>query len=77
VQALIKRFAAQAIEGTCSEQIQSNPFVMEWPPKSGQMQAFPEIDRAQWFLLTEAKSRINPAQAAFLERLLDHLDRKL
>jgi predicted NUDIX family NTP pyrophosphohydrolase len=51
--------------------------LMEWPPKSGQTQAFPEIDRAQWFLLTEAKSRINPAQAAFLKRLLDHLDRKL
>jgi predicted NUDIX family NTP pyrophosphohydrolase len=50
---------------------------MEWPPKSGQMQAFPEIDRAQWFLLTEAKTRINPAQAAFVKRLLDHLDWKL
>jgi predicted NUDIX family NTP pyrophosphohydrolase len=76
-QASGKIVIAWAIEGTCSEQIQSNPFVMEWPPKSGKMQAFPEIDRAQWFLLTEAKTRINPAQAAFLKRLLDHLDWKL
>jgi predicted NUDIX family NTP pyrophosphohydrolase len=44
-------------------------FVMEWPPRSGRTQEFPEIDRAAWFALDEARERINPAQAAFLDRL--------
>jgi len=39
-----------AIEGDCdASQIRSNLFSMEWPPKSGRMQKFPEVDRAQWF----------------------------
>ena len=42
---------------------------MEWPPRSGRRQAFPEVDRAEWFGLEEAAARINPAQAAFLEQL--------
>ena len=49
--------------------IVSNTFELEWPPRSGRRQAFPEVDRAAWFDLAEAKERINPAQAAFLERL--------
>lgn len=47
----------------------SNTFELEWPPRGGIMQSFPEIDRAQWFSLTEARARIIPGQVAFLDRL--------
>jgi predicted NUDIX family NTP pyrophosphohydrolase len=47
----------------------SNTFALEWPPRSGRMREFPEVDRAEWFSLAEARERINPAQAAFLDRL--------
>jgi predicted NUDIX family NTP pyrophosphohydrolase len=47
----------------------SNTFEMEWPPRSGRMQSFPEIDRAEWFTAEEAREKINPAQAGFLDRL--------
>jgi predicted NUDIX family NTP pyrophosphohydrolase len=47
----------------------SNTFQMEWPPHSGKMQAFPEIDRAEFFPLPEAEKRINEAQRIFLDRL--------
>ncbi|MGH2946868.1 MAG: NUDIX domain-containing protein [Solirubrobacteraceae bacterium] len=49
--------------------IRSNTFTLEWPPRSGRMQEFPEVDRAQWFTLAEARERINPAQAELLDRL--------
>jgi predicted NUDIX family NTP pyrophosphohydrolase len=49
--------------------IVSNTFEMGWPPKSGRTQSFPEIDRAEWFDLTSAREKLNPAQAAFLDRL--------
>jgi predicted NUDIX family NTP pyrophosphohydrolase len=45
-------------------------FEMEWPPKSGRQQSFPEVDRAAWFDVDEARRKIVPAQAAFLDRLL-------
>ena len=48
---------------------ESNTFEMEWPPHSGRMQAFPEIDRAEFFPLAEAEKKINQAQRMFLERL--------
>jgi predicted NUDIX family NTP pyrophosphohydrolase len=44
-------------------------FTMEWPPKSGRFQTFPEIDRAGFFTLAQAREKINPAQAAFLSVL--------
>jgi predicted NUDIX family NTP pyrophosphohydrolase len=47
----------------------SNTFTIEWPPRSGRMQAFPEIDRAEWFDVEVAREKLNPAQAAFLDRL--------
>jgi predicted NUDIX family NTP pyrophosphohydrolase len=53
--------------------VKSNTFTMEWPPRSGVVREFPEVDRAQWFGLAEARRRINPAQAVFLERLRDLL----
>jgi predicted NUDIX family NTP pyrophosphohydrolase len=43
---------------------------MEWPPNSGRRQSFPEVDRAAWFEVAEARSKILPAQAAFIDRLL-------
>ena len=49
--------------------IVSNTFEMEWPPRSGRMQSFPEIDRAEWFTLDDAREKLNPAQAEFLDRL--------
>jgi predicted NUDIX family NTP pyrophosphohydrolase len=61
---------AWAIAGDLdADQIHSNEFEMEWPPRSGRTRTFPEVDRAQWFGLDEARERINPAQAAFLDRL--------
>ncbi|WP_329330174.1 NUDIX domain-containing protein [Streptomyces luteogriseus] len=47
-------------------------FRMEWPPKSGRLQEFPELDRVAWFDLDRARSVIVKAQAAFLDRLAEH-----
>ena len=47
----------------------SNTFEIEWPPRSGRTQAFPEIDRAEWFDVETAREKLNPAQAEFLDRL--------
>jgi predicted NUDIX family NTP pyrophosphohydrolase len=49
--------------------VTSNTFEMEWPPRSGTMQTFPEIDRAAWFDLDTARQKMLPAQRAFLDRL--------
>jgi predicted NUDIX family NTP pyrophosphohydrolase len=67
-----KVVCAWAVAGDLDpEQITSNTFEMEWPPRSGRTREFPEVDRAQWFSLAEARERINPAQAALLDRLAD------
>src|SRR3954447_25135139 len=47
----------------------SNTYDMEWPPRSGRSQSFPEIDRVEWFDLDEAARRLKAAQVPFLERL--------
>jgi predicted NUDIX family NTP pyrophosphohydrolase len=61
---------AWALEGDLDiAKIRSNTFQMEWPPRSGKMQEFPEIDRAEFFSLDEARKKINPAQAEFIDRL--------
>jgi predicted NUDIX family NTP pyrophosphohydrolase len=49
--------------------LRSNLFEMEWPPKSGHRQSFPEIDRAAWFSIADARRHIIPGQAIFLDRL--------
>ena len=65
---------AWAIEGDCDPAaIASNSFSLEWPPRSGRMQEFPEIDRAAWFPLAVAREKIHKGQAA----LLDELERLL
>lgn len=56
-------------------EVHSNTFEMEWPPRSGKIQQFPEIDKAEWFALDVARQKINPAQVAFLERLVEWLQR--
>ena len=61
---------AWAFAGDCDPgRIQSNTFTMEWPPHSGKKQEFPEVDRAAFFGIEEAKRKINPAQVALLEEL--------
>ncbi len=47
----------------------SNTFDMEWPPRSGTVRTFPEIDRVEWFPLDEARRRLKAAQVPFLDRL--------
>src|SRR4030095_4648960 len=51
----------------------SNDFEMEWPPKSGKMQSFPEIDKAEWFSIKTAKEKINQGQLALLDELVEML----
>lgn len=61
---------AWAVEGTVDPaDVRSNTFEMEWPPRSGRRQRFPEIDRAAWFQLDEALKKINPGQAGFIDEL--------
>jgi predicted NUDIX family NTP pyrophosphohydrolase len=69
-----KRVRIWAFEGDCDPgTVKSNTFQMEWPPRSGRLHGFPEVDRAEFFELAEAKLRINPAQIACLEELQKHL----
>ena len=61
---------AWAFEGDCDPgKCVSNTFRLEYPPRSGRFQQFPEVDRAEFFSLTEAKAKINPAQVELLDRL--------
>jgi predicted NUDIX family NTP pyrophosphohydrolase len=53
--------------------IRSNTFEIEWPPKSGKKQQFPEIDRGEWFSIDVAKGKINPRQGALIDELLKRL----
>jgi predicted NUDIX family NTP pyrophosphohydrolase len=70
VQASGKRVFAWAVEGDLDpDQATSNTFELEWPPGSGQVQEFPEIDAVAWYPVAEAQRRINRAQAAFVQRL--------
>ena len=65
-----KHVEAFAVEGDFdTERLICNAFEMEWPPRSGRRQAFPEVDKASWFTLDEARRKINVAQADLLDRL--------
>jgi predicted NUDIX family NTP pyrophosphohydrolase len=71
-----KVVTAFAVEGNLDPAtIASNTFELEWPPRSGRVQAFPEIDRAAWFGLDAAREKLNLAQAAFVDRLEEQLAR--
>lgn len=62
-----KEVTAFAIEGDFDPHaLRSHTFALEWPPRSGRVSTYPEVDRAQWFTLDEAAQRINPAQASWL-----------
>jgi predicted NUDIX family NTP pyrophosphohydrolase len=65
-----KTIDAWAVEGECDPAaIRSNTFGTEWPPRSGRVQQFPEVDRAAWFTIDEARSRIIKGQRGFLDQL--------
>jgi predicted NUDIX family NTP pyrophosphohydrolase len=53
--------------------VKSNEFEIEWPPKSGTMKSFPEIDKAEWFQSAEARLKINPAQADFIVQIISKI----
>jgi predicted NUDIX family NTP pyrophosphohydrolase len=66
-----KQVFAYALQGDIdAAAIISNMFSMEWPPKSGNWQEFPEVAKAAWFPVSVAREKINAAQVAFLEELL-------
>lgn len=65
-----KKITAWAVECDFETSfISSNTFEIEWPPKSGKMASFPEVDRAEWFSLEDARLKIHPGQLDFLNRL--------
>jgi predicted NUDIX family NTP pyrophosphohydrolase len=78
----IRQRAGKVVEAWAAEAefdpatLDSNTFSMEWPPRSGSRQEFPEVDRAEWFDLDTAREKILPAQAEFLDRLLAELKRR-
>jgi predicted NUDIX family NTP pyrophosphohydrolase len=75
----IRQRAGKVVEAWAAEAdfdpaaLAGNSFAMEWPPRSGNRQEFPEVDRADWFDLEGAREKILPAQAEFLDRLLERL----
>lgn len=65
-----KRVRAWAVEGAFDDtDITSSRFELEWPPRSGRRQSFPEVDRAAWFSLVDARQKLVAAQSALLDRL--------
>jgi predicted NUDIX family NTP pyrophosphohydrolase len=69
---------AWAFEGDLPDsfELKSNTFEIEWPPRSGKLKQFPEIDRAEFFAKEVARRKINPAQIILLDRLRERLDRQ-
>ena len=68
----VKVLTVWACEGDLdAEACRSNTFELEWPPRSGRMQEFPEIDRAAWFVVDEARAKLVKGQVPFLDRLLE------
>lgn len=69
-----KTVTAWAAEGEFDPAaLDSITFPLEWPPRSGRQQEFPEVDRAEWFDAARAREKILPAQVPFIDRLLEHL----
>lgn len=70
-----KTVYAWAVKGEAdAENIVSNTFKQEWPYKSGKWITIPEVDKACWFSVEEAKEKINPAQVSFIEELIERLN---
>ena len=75
VQKAGKQVYAWAFEGNIdAAAIRCNTFKVQWPPGSGQWKTFPEVDKAAWFSLADARQKINPAQVAFIEELIEKLN---
>ena len=75
VQPSRKEIAAWALEGDFPvAELKSNMFELEWPPKSGKKKQFPEVDRAEWFGLADARRKMLPGQVEFIDRLLALID---
>lgn len=76
----IRQRAGKVVEAWAAEAdfdpatLASNTFSMEWPPRSGAQEEFPEVDRAGWFGLEAAREKVLPAQAELLDRLLERLE---
>ena len=71
-----KVVAAWAVEGDADvSRIESSTFEMEWPPRSGRVQTFPEVDRAGWFGADEARDKLHAGQRRLVDRLLDVVGR--
>jgi predicted NUDIX family NTP pyrophosphohydrolase len=69
-----KTVHAWAFEGDCDPtRIRSNTFTLEWPPRSGKVQEFPEVDRAAFFTLEGAREKANAAEMPLIERLVERL----
>ena len=68
---VVHGFAAEA--DFDPERLQSIGFEMEWPPRSGTVSEFPEVDRVEWFRPDDAREKLNPAQVELIDRLLDRL----
>ncbi len=72
----VRQKSGKVVHGWAAEvdfdpaELRSNTFAMEWPPRSGRQQEFPEVDRAEWFAPEVARDKINPAQAEFIDRLV-------
>jgi predicted NUDIX family NTP pyrophosphohydrolase len=65
-----KIVSAWTVEGDCdASKIKSNTFLMEWPPRSGKKQEFPEVDRGEWFTTDMAKKNLLKGQVGFIEEL--------
>ncbi|MDB5662410.1 MAG: hydrolase [Sphingomonas bacterium] len=78
----IKQAGGKQVEAFAVEQaldpsaIVSNEFNMEWPPRSGRIHAYPEIDQARWFTIPEAETMMLPSQRPLLDRLIALVDRR-
>lgn len=73
-----KLISAWAVEGDVdASALTSNTFTMEWPPKSGRVREFPEVDRGAWFDLSSARVKLQSGQRAFLDQLQELLREKV
>ena len=69
-----KQVTAWAVAGDLDPSTaRSNTFTMEWPPRSGRQQEFPEVDRAEWFSVQDARAKLVPAQVELLDRLVERV----
>ncbi len=71
-----KAIYAWALEMDCTTAIKSNTFSLEWPKGSGQFKSFPEVDRAEWFSVEQARVKLLQGQIPFLDQLKERLGKR-